>query len=96
MSSLSIKVNIAGRTYPLTIQMEEEEHIRKAASDINETLQYFQENYAVKDRQDLLAMTALQLLSKSMMQNQNGSIENEENQLSELNNTLQSFLEKTM
>lgn len=95
MSSLSIKVNIAGRTYPLTIQMEEEEHIRKAASDINDTLQYFQENYAVKDRQDLLAMTALQLLSKSMMQNQSGSVENEENQLSELNNTLQSFLEKT-
>lgn len=95
MSSLSIKVNIAGRTYPLTIQMEEEEHIRKAASDINDTLQYFQENYAVKDRQDLLAMTALQLLSKSMMQNQSESIANEENQLSELNNTLQSFLEKT-
>ena len=35
MSQLSIKVNIAGRTYPLTIERSEEEMIRKAADNIN-------------------------------------------------------------
>ena len=65
MSQLSIKVNIAGRTYPLTIERSEEEMIRKAADNINESIKDLKENYAVKDMQDLLAMTALQLSTKS-------------------------------
>ena len=56
MSQLSIKVNIAGRTYPLTIERSEEEMIRKAADKINESIKDLKENYAVKDIQDLLAM----------------------------------------
>jgi cell division protein ZapA len=65
MSQLSIKVNIAGRTYPLTIERSEEEMIRKAADNVNESIKDLKENYAVKDMQDLLAMTALQLSTKS-------------------------------
>ena len=61
MSDLSIKVNIAGRVYPLTINREEEESVRLAAKRIEDSIKVFQENYAVKDKQDLLAMTALQL-----------------------------------
>ena len=38
MSQLSIKVNIAGRTYPLTIERSEEEMIRKAADNITRAL----------------------------------------------------------
>ena len=38
MSSLSIKVTIAGRTYPLTIDRNEEEVIRKAAAEINKNI----------------------------------------------------------
>ena len=38
---LSINVNVAGRNYSLTIAMEEEENIRKAANIINnKVLQY--------------------------------------------------------
>ena len=66
MSQLSIKVNIAGRTYPLTIERSEEEMIRKAADNINQSIKEFQNNYAVKDIQDLLAMTALQIGAKSV------------------------------
>ena len=65
MSQLSIKVSIAGRTYPLTIERSEEEMIRKAADNVNESIKDLKENYAVKDMQDLLAMTALQLSTKS-------------------------------
>ncbi|MCB9195570.1 MAG: cell division protein ZapA [Flavobacteriales bacterium] len=60
MSSQSIKVNIAGRVYPLTIDPQEEEVIRKAAERINANIKELQESYAVRDMQDLLAMTALQ------------------------------------
>ncbi|MBG14872.1 MAG: cell division protein ZapA [Crocinitomicaceae bacterium] len=66
MSSLSIKVTIAGRTYPLTIDREEEEVIRKAAAEINKNIDSLKNNYAVKDIQDLLAMTALQFATKNV------------------------------
>jgi len=65
MSELSIKVTIAGRTYPLTIKRDEEEMIRKAAKSIDEQISRFGANYAVKDKQDLLAMTALQLATRN-------------------------------
>lgn len=64
MSELSIKVVIAGRSYPLTIAMEQEESIRTAARRIDERVQHLQSNYAVKDKQDLLAMSALQLAAE--------------------------------
>jgi|TARA_B110000977_G_scaffold193241_2_gene267929 cell division protein ZapA len=64
MDKLKIKVSIAGRVYPLTIKRDEEEGIRKAASKIEVIVKQFESNYAVKDKQDLLAMCALQLSSK--------------------------------
>lgn len=65
MSKLSIKVVVAGRTYPLTVNQGEAAKVQKAAEDINKAIKLLQDNYAVKDMQDLLAMTALQLASKS-------------------------------
>ncbi len=60
----SIKVQIAGRTYPLTVSNTEVERIRTAEKAIEESIEIFQKNYAVKDKQDLLAMAALQMASK--------------------------------
>jgi len=60
MGELSIKISIANRSYPLSIQRHEEEGIRKAAKLIEKNIKDLQENYAVKDDQDVLAMTALQ------------------------------------
>ena len=65
MSEISIKLNIGNRTYPLTIQAHEEETIRQAAKLVNDQVKHLQENYAVKDMQDLLAMAALQVASKA-------------------------------
>lgn len=65
MSKLSLKIVVAGRTYPLTVNEGEDIKIIKAADDINRAIKMLQENYAVKDMQDLLAMTALQLATKS-------------------------------
>ncbi len=64
MKDLSIKVNIANRVYPLTVKQDEEESIRLAAKKINEMVKEYEQNYAVKDRQDLLAMCALQFASQ--------------------------------
>lgn len=65
MAKLSLKVVVAGRTYPLSVNESEEQRVLKAAEDINKSIKMLQDNYAVRDVQDLLAMTALQLASKS-------------------------------
>jgi cell division protein ZapA len=65
MGKLSLKVMVAGRSYPLTVTEGEEARVTKAAEEINKSIKMLQENYAVKDMQDLLAMTALQLSTRS-------------------------------
>ncbi len=61
MSELSIRVNIAGRIYPLTIHPDEEEKVRNAARAIDEKISELKNQYAVNDVQDYLAMVALEL-----------------------------------
>ena len=59
---LSIRVNIADRYYPLKIEREDEEKIRKAAKLINDKVFQYKTKYADKDIQDFLAMAALQFV----------------------------------
>ncbi len=87
---LKIKVTIGDRVYPLTIKSEgEEEGVRKAVKKINDLIKKFEENYEVRDKQDVLAMCALQFASlqevKSIYNEQDGEkIENKLQQMSEL------------
>jgi cell division protein ZapA len=61
---LSIRVNVADRYYPLKVEREDEEKIRKAARMINEKVQQYKLRYTDKDVQDFLAMAALQYVIK--------------------------------
>ena len=61
---LKIKLSIADRVYPLTIDPKQEEGLRKAAKNIDLLAKKFEQNYAVRDKQDVLAMCALQFASK--------------------------------
>ncbi len=61
---LSIKVNVADRYYPLKIDRQEEEKIRKAAKLINDKVLQYKKRYLDKDVQDFLAMAALQYVTK--------------------------------
>ena len=66
MGKLKINIVIAGRTYPLSVNnTKEEEGMRKAATAINKLISMYEENYAVSDKQDVLAMCALQFASKA-------------------------------
>jgi len=92
--TVSIKVVIAGRTYPLTVSMDEEEHIRKAAKEIDESVRAFQESYAVRDKQDLLAMTALQFLTQKHMEEKKKGQDTLGSELADLNTFVQEYLVK--
>jgi len=60
-----IKLTIANRVYPLNVPVEQEEGLRLASKKIDIMIKHFEENYAVKDKQDVLAMCALQLATQS-------------------------------
>ncbi len=62
--TIRIKVAIGGRTYPLTIPRKEEEQVRKAVALLQTTVGRFEERYAVGDKQDALAMAALQMANQ--------------------------------
>jgi cell division protein ZapA len=91
---LKIKVTIADRVYPLTIKLSEEEGVRKAVKKIGELSKKFSQSYAVQDKQDVLAMCALQFASqlevKSVYNDIN--VKNVEDKLSEINSILDSHL----
>ncbi len=64
--TLSIKINVADRTYPLKIAMADEERIRAAAKRINEKIMQYQQRYVNRDIQDALSMAALQFMMRLM------------------------------
>nr|WP_294934258.1 cell division protein ZapA [uncultured Flavobacterium sp.] len=61
---LKIKISIADRVYPLTVDYAQEEGLRTASKKIDAMIKQFEENYAVRDKQDVLAMCALQFASQ--------------------------------
>jgi len=78
MGDISIKINIADRVYPLKVNTEEEEIIRRAAKLINDRIKDYQENYAVKDKQDLLSMCVLHYATTSLKAEKQVMIEDTE------------------
>jgi len=64
MEKLSIKLHIANRIYPMKIEPSSEEFIRNAVKKIEERLTFYENNYEIKDKQDLLAMCLIEYASK--------------------------------
>ena len=62
--TLKIKVNIAGRQYPLSVEEENEEVVRNASKNIEALSKNIENGFEVNDKQDTLAMCALQLATK--------------------------------
>jgi len=57
---IKIKLTVADRVYPMTIYPDQEASIRSSATKIDEMTKQLEKNYAVRDKQDVLAMCALQ------------------------------------
>ena len=74
---LSIKLHIANRIYPMKIERKSEEYIRNAVKQIEGRLKYYEENYAIKDKQDLLAMCLIEYASKFESVNNKNVVEDD-------------------
>lgn len=83
MSEVSINVEIAGATYPVKISSADEGKLREVVTLINTKIAEFERHYAIKDKKDVLAMVALQLVSQYYK-----DAKNFESELSSLKSTL--------
>ena len=78
-----IKLNIANRIYPLNVNPSQEELLRKASKQINNMIVEYEKKYAVKDKQDSLAMCSLQIITQSK-----NFTKNEDDNINEINHEL--------
>jgi cell division protein ZapA len=76
MSEFSISIIIADRPYKLVVDKEQEELFRNSAKLIDKRIKEYSVSYAFKDKQDLLAMVALES-TVSFLQNEQTSKESE-------------------
>jgi cell division protein ZapA len=80
----------------LTVDPTQEEGLRSASKKIDAMIKQFEQNYAVRDKQDVLAMCALQFASQleqkliDKSEDYNESLE----KLKNLNEKLANYLEK--
>jgi len=93
---LKIKISIADRIYPLTVNPAQEEGLRSASKKIDAMIKQYEENYAVRDKQDVLAMCALQFASQLEQKQLDKSIDGTEtiDRLSKINDLLEQYLSK--
>ena len=92
---LKIKLSIADRMYPMSIHPDQEEGLRKASKKIEAMIKQFEQNYAVRDKQDVLAMCAVQFAAQTEQYDVNNRSEvlQAENKLKKLNDLILESLE---
>ncbi|MFV8327183.1 cell division protein ZapA [Flavobacterium sp. ZS1P14] len=92
---LKIKISIADRVYPLTVELPQEEGLRSASKKIDVMIKQFEENYAVRDKQDVLAMCALQFASQVEQKQIDNAIDGEATieRLKKINAVLDQYLD---
>ncbi|MEO6174779.1 MAG: cell division protein ZapA [Flavobacterium circumlabens] len=91
---LRIKISIADRVYPLTVEPNQEEGLRSASKKIDVMIKQFEESYAVRDKQDVLAMCALQFASQVEQKQIDYTVDSEDiERIKRLNLLLDQYLE---
>lgn len=93
---LKIKISIADRVYPLTVNPSQEEGLRSASKKIDAMIKQFEENYAVRDKQDVLAMCALQFAAQAEQRKLDVSVDTESaiQRLTEMDKRLGDLLDR--
>ncbi len=98
MSEFSISITVADRPYKLVVEKEQEEMFRNAAKLIDKRIKEYSSSYAFKDKQDLLAMIALEytvsFLQNEQTTNESGLLLNDK--LTGIDNALNDLLKSPL
>ena len=74
MAELSIKIKIGNREYPMRVEAEDEERIRKAGKLLNAKIKNYKNQFGIDDSQDLLAMVAFDCLVEKLKREESSEI----------------------
>ncbi|MCF6367050.1 MAG: cell division protein ZapA [Bacteroidales bacterium] len=89
---LSIRINIGDKYYPMRINRDEEELIRKAAKIINDKLTQYRTKYAEREMVDLLAMTALQYTKNYLVNETENNLSHVNDEIRQINVELEDYI----
>lgn len=98
MSEFSISITVADRPYKLVVEKVQEEVFRNAAKLIDKRIKEYSSSYAFKDKQDLLAMVALEY-TVSYLQNEKETKASEllvDEKLTKIDNALNQLLKSPL
>ena len=88
---LNIKLTIAGKSYPLSIERENEEKYRRAEAEINDLVTEFRGRFRA-ETEDYLAMAALQIALANVEMEMSRSLGDDIDALVDIDNQLDSYL----
>lgn len=87
----NIKLTIAGKSYPLTIEREKEEKYRRAEREINTLVSMYKTRFRAEP-EDYLAMAALQISVNNVEMEMSRSLGDDIDKLVELDTRLDNYL----
>ncbi|MCY4561929.1 MAG: cell division protein ZapA [Flavobacteriaceae bacterium] len=87
------KFVIAGRVYPVFADPDQEKSLRQTVNTINNELVRIESEYFIKDKQDSLAMLALQLMVEDYEELEPANQELSSGQLNKFNRDLNDAIE---
>lgn len=67
MTQITIHINIGGRSYPASVNADNEIYIRKASKKINEQIKNYSARFPSTDVQDQLALAILDYMSQNFL-----------------------------
>lgn len=93
MQKFNIKLNIAGKSYALSIEREKEAIFRRAEKEVNRLTAAVESQY-MAEREDYLAVVALQLAVRAVELESSRNLGKDIDRLDELDRMLEDHLNK--
>ncbi|MCY3998100.1 MAG: cell division protein ZapA [Flavobacteriaceae bacterium] len=97
MNHQEIKLVIGGRIYPVNASSDREPFLKETADQINKRLLTIEAKYAIKNKQDSLAMLALQLMvtkNRSVIEKDLKTVDKKQKENQEVNTFVDALISK--
>ena len=88
---IKIKLQMAGASYPLTINREDEQMVREAAKQVDLRLNAYREHYQSVSAERIIAMVAYQFSLENLQQKQRNDTEPYTTKIKELTKVLEDY-----
>jgi cell division protein ZapA len=94
MNSLSIKIKIDNREYPIKVTPDDEQRLRQAGKEINAEIERFKAQFGIEDKQDILSMVLFKTYVERLeiQEKLNNSSQETQLKLEKLNSLLSSVI----